>query len=232
MTTSLVKCVEQLSKLVIEAGKRSESVAVVLETCEYCAYIKGPQGNLLAANSVYDRVFGNGRPVAGRSPEAFLDDSTLTISQASDQMIAGGCTLIVFDHVGNSATADGATRDGGGQSRIQYRTIKKSLQGLGIPGFACLGVTRVIGTLPPARNTRLGAAWKMFCSFPKRTQQLAVMLARGESQRVISKKLSISTRTLASQRAHVLQSLGVVNTHELSRLLVRVQDAGYEDLGL
>ena len=59
-----------------------------------------------------------------------------------------------------------------------------------------------------------------------------MLLARGLTPAEIAEKLSVAKRTIENHRRSILEALGESTQISLAKLLVRLQDRGYGDLGV
>ncbi len=190
-----------------------------------CIYVKSADGQILYANSAYMEVFSKDSLAVGRFSASFLQQTIVPVSESSDRMILTGCTRVVFDHCGHDAQ---------GRPTL-FQTAKVSLLGSGSPSVAILGVTRICQVLEDRADIKialLSEKWNRFQSLDTQDRQIAVFLARGLSPAEIARQLSVAKRTIENHRRSILEKLGEESQISLAKLLVRLQDRGYGDLGV
>ncbi|GAB5405431.1 MAG: hypothetical protein Aurels2KO_36620 [Aureliella sp.] len=205
------------------AAKTSAEAQETLETAECCAFVKSSDGEVLMANSVYERTF-SGRITVGRKAESFLEERIATVARHSDQLVLCGSETTLFSHHGQDAQG----------REIHMHTVKKSLLGSNQPRAAILGLS----ALQPATNQtstrlfKLSQYWEIFKALPERDREIAIALCKGERSRSLSNLHGVTEKTIDNRRTSVLSELQLDNVMELARLLTRLQDNGYCDFGL
>lgn len=218
----LVNEISSLRDAFIVAVTSSEALGI-LESCDHCAYVKSADGDVLMGNSNYERTF-SGQLTGGRKAAGFLDETVAIVARHSDSLIVDGCQAVVFEHTG---------LDGNG-NQVLMHSAKQSLLGSKQPRAAILGITE-IEPAPCEISTRifkLSQYWEVFRLLPARDRAIAVALCKGERSRTLSVEHGVTEKTIDNRRASVLQELQLENLMDLARLLTRLQDNGYCDLGL
>lgn len=190
-----------------------------------CVFVKNGRGVVVYANSAHRAFFTPAESPLGRTGHAFLDSSIVPAAEKLDELILLGCPYAESEHFGNGP--DGR--------RYALRTHKRSLAAIGAPGLAILGVTRVLGAEgAEAGPTRLSLAEhaERFRTLPDRDQEVCRQTALGASSRELGEQLGLTTRGVELRKQKAFARLGVAKAVDLARLLTRLQDAGYVDLGL
>lgn len=190
-------------------------------------YVKSSDLKIMYSNGAYQSTFAPDASPIGRTADAFLRATIVPVSRDSDDMILRGCTQVFFDHFGHA---------GNGQAML-LRTAKLSLQAAGHPSFAILGITvvkEVVGPSPDpvSRMAILANQWKAFCQLSSTDREVAVLLARGMNPMQIAGQLDVSKRTVENHRGDILRTLGLESPVDLIKLLVRLQERGFGDLGV
>lgn len=218
----LVKEISSMREAFIAAVSSSEALSI-LEECKHCAYVKSADGDVIMGNANYERTF-SGQLAGGRNAAGFLDETIATVARHSDSLIVAGCQSVVFEHNG---------LDGNG-NQVLMHSAKQSLLGCNQPRAAIIGITE-LQPAPCEDSTRLfklSQYWEVFKSLPARDRAIAVALCRGERSKTLSVDHSVTEKTIDNRRASVLQVLQLENLMDLARLLTRLQDNGFCDLGL
>lgn len=205
------------------AAETSAEAQKALELADCCAFVKSSDGEVLIANSVYERTF-SGSIAGGRKADSFLDERIATVARHSDQLILSGCETALFSHHG---------RDAQGRELHLY-SVKKSLLGSSQPRAAILGLTvlQPANTEGASRLFKLTQHWEVFKALPERDREIAIALCKGERSRTLSMKHNVTEKTIDNRRTSVLTELELDNVMDLARLLTRLQDNGYCDFGL
>ncbi|WP_197356600.1 helix-turn-helix transcriptional regulator [Aureliella helgolandensis] len=215
----------QLVRAIASAVTSLSDLRSVIEPSQNCVYIKSADGQILFTNSNHDRVFGSGATSTGRYSKTFLDETVVPVSEHSDRLITNGCAFVQFQNPG---------RDSNGQI-VLLQTVKFSLLGIGHPKLAILGVTEILEVAeqePSKRVLSLSRSWHIFTQLDERDRKCAAMFAHGEKTKAIAEKFGVTDKTIDNRRVGILKAFGLNNTMELTRLLCRLQDNGFCDLGL
>lgn len=190
-----------------------------------CAFIKNTEGVLLWGTQAFRDFFAGGADPIGRHAESFLDPSYYDTSRQSDAMVLSLARRLEIEHEGRGP--DGCT--------YLLHTSKHALQDTATPGLAILGISRPVAKVAESGDDApltLVARCKVFHGLSERTQWICQQIALGRSSRQIGDDLGISRRAVELQKEKAFRALGVGKGVELVRLLVRLQDRGYVDLGL
>ena len=190
-------------------------------------YVKSSERRVLYFNQAYQLVFASEQVPTGRLSNAFLQDTVVPISTASDDLILSGCSSAVFDHFGHDTLG----------KPVMFRTGKRSLRAMGQPSFAILGVSQVIELLPEEAGREAKAAlmtqkWNRFSRLPNDDRSLAILLAKGMTPNDIAEQRLVSKRTIENHRVRILHDLELDNQVDLIKLLVRLQEKGFGDFGV
>lgn len=202
----------------------SDQVQSYLEQFEAPAYIKSADGQILAANGIYHKEFGQGGNAIGRFSADFLNSTIKVISEKSDAMVLAGCQKLDFWHLGMDCQG----------REVVFRTIKRSLLGHGNSRFAIIGFSKVveIRRANAGASTGLYRHWTLFQQLESRDQRIAKLLAQGISTQEIAEDVGVSRKTIETRRANILETFAATNPYQLVSIMVRLQDAGYSDFGL
>ncbi|MEZ6091242.1 MAG: helix-turn-helix transcriptional regulator [Pirellulaceae bacterium] len=190
-----------------------------------CVYLKTADGHMVFGNTTYQRVFVAGMSPSGRHAVSFLPKSLLNVSQHSDGMVLSGCCVVQYDHIGLDSSG----------RMLKFRTLKRSLIGVGAPHIAILGITRVLDVVEdPQINlaAELCEKWKLFQALSDQDRNIAISIAKGLSTPTIADELHVSRKTIENHRTAVLEAMQVETPVDLIKLLVRLHDNGFGDLGL
>lgn len=192
---------------------------------EDCVYLKNEEGTLTLVNDAYLKFFSGPESPIGRHAKSFLDSTIIDVSKHTDALILAGSDHLECDHTG--AGAD--------QQTYMLRTYKCSLRPLKQPGFAILGITRplqMIGeekTTPRAIMAQLAQAFR---DLDDRDREICRLIALGKSSVEIGEEMGMTSRNVDIRRKKGFAALKVEKPVELVRILVRLQERGYLDLGL
>lgn len=222
---SFAKSCRHLSGMVSTALVDHLPVQTIIEGSTDCVYIKAGDSTILAKNKAYEKIFARDADPVGRLAEAFLNETILPVSAASDNLIMCGCQDLFFWHAG---------RDSIGRA-VSFTTYKTTLLGLGHPRMAILGISRMTAideSSPALKMLSLSQSWTVFKSLKPRDQAIAICFGRGAKFKTIAVELEVSEKTVENSRNATLDALGLSNQTELIKLLVRLQDNGFCDLGL
>ncbi|HEX8980866.1 MAG TPA: response regulator [Parasulfuritortus sp.] len=79
-----------------------------------------------------------------------------------------------------------------------------------------------------ARDQRNAEARTLLDRLTQREREVATLVARGLSNKLIARELDISDKTVQVHRAHVLEKMGVHSAAQLAQLLMRIEGEGGE----
>ena len=209
----------------VSAIRSGQTPNTALQNESEAIYIKATDGQIVLNNSVYDQYFSAEIPAIGRYAQTFLDRSVAVIARISDEMLIHGADWLEFCHSGLTTRGE----------NVMMRTYKKSLLGVGHPRMAILGVTRIERILESndaARLQTLADTWRKFERLDTRDQGIAIGIAQGKKLKELAKEMNVSEKTIENRRSHVYKTLDIDGPTELVKLLVRIQDNGFQDLGL
>lgn len=209
----------------VSAIRESRSPQDAINNVDEAVYVKSTDGLIVLNNGPYDRYFGGSVSAVGRYAESFLDDSLQLVAEASDELILRGCEYLEFGHSGRSSSGD----------IVALRTYKRSLLGVGHPKMAILGVTRIEHVTQSnyaEKVQSLAAAWRAFQELDARDQLIANGIAQGRKIKALAHELNVSEKTIENRRNVIYRTLGVDGPTALVKILVRLQDNGFQDFGL
>lgn len=206
-------------------GSNSESDFSPLSEYDECVFLKNVDGVCVFSNKAHRRLFTQSASPVGRSASAFLDPRVVTLSEKQDSLLLDGCRYVECEHTNP------------GPDGVVYKmlTHKRSLQSLNAPGLALLGVIRLEKQDDRAAVTRqmdLTTACARFRELSDRDQELCRQTALGVSSRELGERLNMTTRGVELRKQKAFAKLDVAKAVDLARLLTRLQDRGFVDLGL
>lgn len=187
--------------------------------------IKNADGVVVYSNAAHSETFVRGGSPIGRTAQSYLDPAMAQRSDAIDSLLMGGVPYVHCEHSGHGP-------DG---SSYRVEAHKRSLQDLNKPGFATLVVLRLLerSESPSAdMQLTLTAAADRFRNLTERDQEICRLTALGVSSRELGDRLNMTTRGIELRKQKAFAKLGVAKAVDLARMLVRLQDRGYLDLGL
>lgn len=211
--------------LVIESIRNRRPIEEKILDEPDCVYLKSADGRLIFGNTAYQQVFTAGACSSGLQGASFLPPTIITVARCSDALLLSGCARVQFEHVGHDAR--GRT--------LRFHTAKHSLLGCGNRQLAILGITRIVDVedkQPTHPTIQLSEKWHAFQQLSPQDQQIAIAIGRGIPPAEIAQELRVSRKTVEIHRTAILQALDLASPVDLIKLLVRVQDNGYGDLGL
>ena len=195
------------------------------DAIEDCVYVKNSRGVVVYSNEAHRRFFTPDQTPVGRTSHTYLAPAVAARADMAADMVKAGCPYVECEHT--SPGPDGAT--------YRVRAHKRSLQKLGTPGLAILGVIRILDKDEEAEQTAkldLAGASTRFNELTERDQEICRLTALGVSSRELGERLGMTTRGIELRKQKAFAHLGVAKAVDLARLLVRLQDRGYFDLGL
>lgn len=223
--TTFQDAVLGITKLVFEGLQENRTQLEKIHDAEDCVYVKNEEGTLTWVNQAYKRLFSSTESPVGRHAKAFIDPSILDTSKHTDALILSGSDHLECDHTGSASD---------GQHYLM-RTYKRSLRPLKQPGYVILGITRPLELLPENQTDPRAAlvqAAAAFRELDERDQEICRQIALGATSAEIGKALGMSGRNVDIRRKNGFAALGIEKPVELVRVLVRLQERGYLDLGL
>jgi len=218
--------VQQIAEIVIQAVAGDwESISQINEFRD-CIYLKNLEGVLVYVNQSYIESFSppNQSPL-GRSGENFLGPTIIDVSKHTDEIITGGSNSLDCEHSGRA-------QDG---RLYAMRTHKRSLTSLGNPGLAILGITRLEKILregQPDLRHDFAEQFRVFQTLGEVDREIARLIAMGVTAREVAQQLELTPRTVELRKKKILDAFQFDRTIELVKLLVRLEDRGFLDLGL
>jgi DNA-binding CsgD family transcriptional regulator len=190
-----------------------------------CVFLKNADGVCIFSNKAHRQLFAQiGSPI-GRTASAYLDTVGTTLIERQDALLLDGCRYVECEHTNT------------GPDGVLYKTLthKRSLQSLNAPGLAILAILRLERQSDPGSATRrldLATACARFRELSERDQELCRQTALGVSSRELGERLNMTTRGVELRKQKAFSKLGVAKAVDLARLLTRLQDRGYLDLGM
>lgn len=219
------QAVQEITEAVFSGLQGDRASLERINSFEDCVYLKNEEGTLTLVNDSYLSFFSGPESPIGRHAKAFLDPTIIDVSKHTDALILSGSDHLECDHTG--AGAD--------HKMYVLRTYKCSLRQLKQPGFAILGITRPTEILGQERaNPRviMGQLAQNFRDLDDRDREICRLIALGKSSVEIGEELGMTSRNVDIRRKKGFAALNVEKPVELVRVLVRLQERGYLDLGL
>ncbi|QDV76429.1 hypothetical protein [Botrimarina mediterranea] len=209
-------------KLCVEAGDWSFPQ---LECLPECVYISNAQGVLVYSNPSHRKHFSPNASPIGRTKRAFLDPVIADRADKIESLIFDGSPYVICENAG--VGLNGAT----------YHVVAHaaSLKPLNAPGLAILGVMRLSihnDRTKVAKQTDLSIAYAKFRELNARDQDICRRTALGASSRELGESLDMTTRGVELRKQKIFAKLEVAKAVDLARLLTRLQDNGFIDMGL
>lgn len=187
--------------------------------------VKNAEGVIVYSNQAHADAFTPGSTAVGRMSSAYLDPPMAKRSSQIEQLVFDGVPYVECEHSGFGP--DGSV--------YRVQTHKRSLRSLGTPGYALLGIVRVVERSEAAVASKaidLATACERFRQLSERDQEICCRTALGVSSRELGESLGMTTRGIELRKQKAFAKLGVSKAVDLARLLVRLQDRGYLDLGV
>lgn len=209
------KALDRGSDEFLELNEFSESIS-----------LKNANRVVVFSNEAHRIDFSPATSPIGRTSHTYLDPVVAERAETLQSLVLGGCSFAECEH------------SGPGPDGTIYRMVfhKRSLQSLGAPGLAILCVTRIISreASGDAASNRLdlAASCTQFRDLSDRDQEICRLTALGVSSRELGERLGMTTRGIELRKQKAFAQLGTAKAVDLARLLVRLQDRGYLDLGL
>lgn len=173
---------ERLADEIREAIKVQGDVNAIVRRCHLPAFVQSRHGVIVFSNRLYDALFADGAPVAGRTAESLFDEVAKRIARKTDHLIELGCTAVCVKNF--------ATNIGGGGAELQ--TAKVSLLGLHHPSIAIVGICEIIRRV--SRHSlvalpTLEQRWRCYEELSEFDRTLLTDLGLGVPVKEIAKKI-------------------------------------------
>jgi DNA-binding CsgD family transcriptional regulator len=216
---------DEIETILLALGNSGSHNFDPLSEFDECVFLKNADGVCIFSNKAHRRLFTQGDSPIGRNASVFLDPLVASLSVKQDALLFEGCRYVECEHT--SPGPDG----------VLYKmfTHKRSLQSLNAPGLAVLGVMRLepqSDAVAAVRQLDLATACARFRELSERDQELCRQTALGVSSRELGERLNMTTRGVELRKQKAFTKLGVAKAVDLARLLTRLQDRGYLDLGM
>jgi DNA-binding CsgD family transcriptional regulator len=194
-------------------------------TLTECVYLSNSQGVLVYSNESHRKHFSPNASPIGRTKRAFLDPVIADRADKIESLIFDGAPFVICENVG--VGLNGAT----------YHVVAHaaSLESLNAPGLAILGVMKLTvrdDRKNVAKQTDLTVTYAKFRELNTRDQDICRQTALGVSSRELGESLDMTTRGVELRKQKIFAKLGVAKAVDLARLLTRLQDNGFIDMGL
>lgn len=221
----LCQLADEVYKCLVELVARGETDLHDLNRFEESVAIKNANGVVVYCNEAHRRTFSPEVSPIGRTSHAYLDPTVASRAELMASLVLGGCPYVEGE------------QSGPGPDGSVYRMVahKRSLKELGSPGMALLTIIRVLDRSEPSEQAGpadLSASSNRFRELAERDQEICRLTALGVSSRELGERLGMTTRGIELRKQKAFAALGVAKAVDLARLLVRLQDRGYIDLGL
>lgn len=187
-------------------------------------FVRNLERTLVLSNTAYRNLFEPGKASTGRSSRVYLSSDLARISDASDALLLEGVKSIEMHH----------EFEGTPGQRYDMVVHKRLLLGPEHPPYL-VGVLRLLtqhesGSQSPPVDLRTAA--RVVGAFDEVDLKICRGICGGATNQALSGDLGMTTRAIEMRRHKILGQLGLSHTVELVKLLVRLQDRGYLDLGI
>lgn len=224
-STSLASVAEEAYQYICDTVTSGRTEFPWLTTLDDCVHIKNAEGILVYVNESHRRWFAPDASPLGRHCESFLDPAVAGTAVQLDDLVAAGCPYVECEHFG----------PGPGNEFYHMLSHKRSLRSLNTPGLVILGLTRLLARDadgPSRRQVDYARAAADFRALSESDREICRLTVIGVSSREVAERFEMTTRAIELRKQKTFAALGVGKAVELTRLLVRLQDRGYLDLGL
>lgn len=215
----------EIEELIRAQGDDGEYDFEPLSEYEECVFLKNADGVVVYSNDAHRRRFTPEASPIGRVSSSYLDPLLAARGAKLESLLIEGCRFVECEHTG--PCPDGSV--------YKIHAHKRSLKSLNAPGLAILGVLRLEKQSDDASATQrvnLAVACSKFRELSERDQEMCRLTALGVSSRELGERLGMTTRGVELRKQKAFAKLGVAKAVDLARLLTRLQDRGYLDLGL
>jgi DNA-binding CsgD family transcriptional regulator len=221
----LCQVADEAFRHVKECVERGDWSFPLLAALPECVYISNAQGVLVYSNEAHRKHFSPNASPIGRTKRAFLSPAIADRADKIESLIFDGAPYVICENVG--VGLNGAT----------YHVVAhtRSLKTLTAPGLAILAILRlsvVDDHAAVVKQTELSIAYAKFRELNARDQDICRLTALGVSSRELGESLEMTTRGVELRKQKVFAKLGVAKAVDLARLLTRLQDNGFIDMGL
>lgn len=185
-------------------------------------FVRNMDKTLILSNRSYRELFLPGSAIPGRSSQYYLAPDVAKTSEATDAILFEGARWIEWER----------PFDLGDGRRADLRIHKCVLRGPTHPPLL-IGVIRRIGEPIEAGVARdMETSARVVGGFDAADLRICRGICAGSTNQALSAELGMTTRAVEMRRQKILSQLGLSHTVELVKLLVRLQDRGYLDLGI
>lgn len=197
-----------------------------LNSHEDIVVLKNREGMFVYANERCRTFYSPEQSPLGRHGSSFFRSAELiNISRRTDDLILGGSSSVAIEFTGPSF--DGRT--------YLHRAVKRDLSPLSNPGLVILCVSRIEALLdgvdvPP--QIKLGEKYNLFKALDERDREICRQVGLGVTTSKMAEQFGMTSRGVEVRKRKILKSLDLPRTIDMVKLLVRLQDNGFLDLGL
>ncbi|HEV7282251.1 MAG TPA: hypothetical protein VGN57_18760 [Pirellulaceae bacterium] len=186
-------------------------------------FVRNLDRMLVLSNAAYRALFPPGQVSAGRSSLMYLSADVKRISERSDNLLLEGLKFLEMEH--EFELTPGQMCD--------LLVYKRLIRGPEHPPYF-VGVLRPVGRYETSSPIRpdLKTAARLVSEFDDVDLKICRGICDGATNQALSVELAMTTRAIEMRRQKILSQLGLSQTVELVKLLVRLQDRGYLDLGI
>ncbi|WP_146444263.1 helix-turn-helix transcriptional regulator [Botrimarina colliarenosi] len=221
----IAEVADRAERVVRDQESRGGSDFSGLSQFDECIYLKNSDGVVVFSNEAHQRHFSHHGSPVGRTSQSYLEPTMAARGEKIASLLQEGCVYVECEFSG--PCPDGCF----------YRIVshKRSLKALESPGLAILGVLRLNRQDDGNDVTQqidLVSASTRFRELSDRDQEMCRLTALGISSRELGERLGMTTRGIELRKQKAFAKLGVAKAVDLARLLTRLQDRGYLDLGL
>lgn len=209
---------------ILEEWLEDPNQAAALDDLPEGVFVRNLDRTLILANRAYRDLFEPGQAQAGRSSRVYLPPDLVRISDASDTLLLEGVKSLEFHHEIEGASGE----------RNELLVHKRLMRGPEHPPYL-VGVLRLLarhenGARPPRADLKTAA--RIVAGFDEIDLKICRGICGGATNQALSVDQGMTTRAIEMRRQKILSQLGLSHTVELVKVLVRLQDRGYLDLGI
>lgn len=186
-------------------------------------FVRNLERTLVLSNAAFRALFPPGQVSNGRSSRIYLSASVRRYSEGSDALLIDGVKSLELEHEFDLNPGE----------KWDLRVHKRLIRGQDHPPYL-VGILRPIArhdTDVQPRPDLIDAA-RLVGEFDEIDLKICRGICSGATNQVLSGDLGMTTRAVEMRRQKILAQLGLNQTVELVKLLVRLQDRGYLDLGI
>ncbi len=209
---------QQIARIVQDWAMGGELGSPNWDDIQDCVSVKYASRVIAHTNPAYRAFFSRYEAIDGVGSEAFIDSTTVSVSQKTDELLLASSQSVDVEHV--ALGPDGAS--------YHVRTHKRWLSP-NSKHLAILCVTRVLSRIDATlshRSERLASLAQNFLKLSPEDQRLCQMLATGITNREIAEELRCTARTIENRRNRILDVCGLSKPIDIVKMVVRLSENG------